>query len=438
MDSPTIWNPDIECMSRTEIQQLQLERLQANMNRAYRNVAFYRQRFEELGISPEDIQSLDDLQNLPLTEKDDLRAGYPYAMFAVPLREVVRIHMSSGTTGQPIVVGYTSNDLRHWTDLVARSLAAVGVTKDDVVQIFFGYGMFTAGFGYHHAADALGASVIPVSLGDTHQEVAVVRDFRTTVIIGTPYYALSLAAATEELGVDPNELSLRIGLFGGEAWDESVRQHIETRLFIKAYDIYGLVEIGGLGVSFECPERAGLHIAEDQFLVEVIDPDTGRALTPGEEGELVFTTLNKEAFPLLRYRSGDLSSLNIEPCPCGRTHARMSRVSRHTDNRVVVRGVSIFPAQIETTLADIEGLSSEYQLVVDRTTALERLEVDVALSSDSTPDQMRQLVQMEETLRRRLQEALGLAVEVKLVEPGSLPPGTARLRVIDKDLSSLD
>ncbi len=428
----TFWNPDIECMPRTEIGQLQLERLQATVNRAYRNVAFYRQRFEQLGFTPEDIQSLQDLQRLPLTEKDDLRAGYPYGMFAVPLREVVRIHMSSGTTGHPSVVGYTANDLVHQTDLVARNLTAAGITKEDVVQVFFGYGLFTAGFGYHYGTEALGASVIPVSHGDTPRQVAVMRDFRTTVIIGTPHYALRIAATMEQMGLDPNELSLRIGLFGGEAWDETVRQEIESRLFITASDVYGLAEIGGPGVSFECEQRAGLHIAEDQFLVEVIDPDTGEPLDLGQEGELVFTTLNKEAFPLLRYRSGDLSSLDTEPCTCGRTHARMSRVSRHTDNRIVVRGINIFPGQVEGVLAEIDGLGKEYQLVLDRTTALERLEVHVELSPDSTPDQMRRLVEIEEETQQKLQEILSLAVEVKLVEPGSIPHDADRLRIVDK------
>ncbi len=429
MAGASFWNPQIECMPRAEIQQLQLERLQAIVNRAYRNVAFYRQRFEQLGITPEDVQSTADLQRLPLTEKDDLRVGYPYGMFAVPLREVVRIHMSSGTTGHPTVVGYSANDLRHWTGLIARNLTAAGVTKDDVVQIFFGYGLFTAGFGYHYGTEALGASVIPVSHGDTRRQVEVMRDFRTTVVIGTPYHALSIATAVEEMGVDPNELSLRIGLFGGEPWDESVRTVIESRLFIRTFDVYGLAEIGGPGVSFECEQRAGLHIAEDQFLVEVVDPDTGQVLGPGERGELVFTTLNKEAFPLLRYRSGDLSSLNAEPCACGRTHARMSRVSQHTDGRIVVRGINIFPAQVEAALAGIPSLGREYQVILDRTTALERLEVHIELSADSPPDQMRRLIEIEELTKQRLQDTLGLAVEVKLVEPGSIPPGSARLQV---------
>jgi len=432
MSSATIKNPEIECMRRAEIEQLQLERLQATMNRAYRNVAFYHKRFEQLGITPEDIQSREDLKRLPLTEKNDLSVGYPYGMFAVPLREVVRIHMSAGTTGHPSVVAYTANDLRHWTDLVARNLTAAGVTKNDVVQILYGYGLFTAGFGYHYGTEAIGASVIPVSTGDTRRQAEVMRDFRTTVIIGTPYYALRIADTVEEMGIGPNELSLRIGLFGDEAWSEPVREEIERRLYIKAFDIYGLAEIGGPGVSFECEERAGLHVAEDQFLVEVINPETGEVLGPGVEGELVFSTVNKEAFPLLRYRSGDLSSINLEPCRCGRTHARMGRVSRHTDNRIVVRGTNILPAQVEAALGELSGLGPGHQIVVDRSTALERLEVHVELAPESMPDQMGRLVQLESRVKQKLQDSLGLPVEVKLVEPAAIPEGAPRVRVVEK------
>ena len=429
MSAGQVWDPDIECMTRGEIEQLQLERLQATMNRAYRNVSFYHQRLEQLGISPEDIQTSGDLQRLPLTDKEDLRGGYPYGMFAVPLREVVRVHMSSGTTGNPSVVGYTSNDLAHLTDLVARSLTAAGVTKDDVVQVFFGYGIFTAGFGFHYGAEHVGASVIPVSHGNTERQVALMRDFRTTVIIGTPYYALRIAATAQEIGVDPHELSLRVGLFGGEPWDESIRETVQDRLLIEAFDAYGLAELGGPGVSFECDRRAGLHVAEDQFLIEVVDPDTGQALPAGEEGELVFTTLNKEAFPLLRFRSGDISRLNHEPCACGRTHARMDRVSRHADDRVVVRGVKIFPEQVADVLTQIEGLGAQYQVLVDRRAVLERLEVHVELAPDMVPDRMRTLVEMEAEAKQRLQDLLGLPVDVKLVQAGSIPAGEPRLRI---------
>ena len=430
MASAPIRDPQIECLPRAEIEQLQLERLQATVNRAYRNVAFYQKRFEDLSLTPEDFQRIDDLARLPLTGKDDLRAGYPYGMFAVPLREVVRVHLSSGTTGNPSVVGYTANDVRHLADLVARNLAAAGVTKDDVVQIFFGYGIFTAGFGFHYGTEALGASVIPFSHGDTRRQVQVMRDFRTTVIIGTAHYALSIVAAAEEMGVDPHALSLRVGLFGGEPWEESVRETIQQRLMIEAYDVYGLAELGGPGVSFECERHDGLHVSEDQFYVEVVDPATGERLGPGEQGELVFTTLNKEAFPLLRYRSGDLSSVNPEPCACGRTHARMGRVSRHADDRVVVRGVSIFPRQVEAALGSIEGLSPRFQMVVDRTTLLERLEIHVQLAPGMIPDQMRRLVEMEARVREKLQELLGLSVDIKLGAYGSIAEETPRIRII--------
>ncbi len=423
-------DPQMECMSRADTEQLQLERLQATVNRAYRNVAFYRRRFDDLRLSPEDVQGPEDLAHLPLTEKEDLRAGYPYGMFAVPLREVVRVHMSSGTTGSPSVVGYTANDVHHLADLVARNLAATGVTHDDVVQIFFGYGIFTAGFGFHYGTEALGASVIPFSHGDTQRQVQVMRDFRTTVIIGTPHYALSIAAAMGEMGVDPHELSLRVGLFGGEPWEESVRETIQQRLQIEAFDVYGLAELGGPGVSFECPQHAGLHVAEDHFYVEVIDPATGARLGPGEEGELVFTTLYREAFPLLRYRSGDISSLNPEPCACGRTHARMGRVSRYADDRAVVRGVSILPRQVQAIVGATEGLSPHFQIIVDRTTLLERLELHVQLASDLVPDSMRRLVEMEGEVKQKLEELWGLPVDVKLGAGGSIAETEPRIRVL--------
>jgi phenylacetate-CoA ligase len=432
--APTAFrDPRLECLPRPELEQLRLERLQATVNRAYRNVAFYHHRFEELSLSPEDIQSTEDLERLPLTGKDDLRSGYPYGMFAVPLREVIRIHMSSGTTGHPSVVGYTANDLKHLAALVARCLTAAGVTKDDVVQIFFGHGIFTAGFGFHYGTESLGASVIPVTQGNIRNQLELMRDFRTTVIVGTPSYALRLVSGLEELGLDPHALSLRVGLFGGEPWDESARRLLEEKLFLKAFDVYGLAEIGGPGVSFECEARAGLHVAEDYYHVEVVAPETGRVLGPGEEGELIFTTLNKEAFPLLRYRSGDLGSLTYEPCACGRTHVRMSRVSRHADDRLVFRGVNIFPAQVEAVLKQTPGLSARYQMVVDRTAALERLEVHVELASDFVPDQMRRLMELEAQVKEKLQEVIGLGVEVKLTVPGAISPDAPRLRVLGRD-----
>jgi phenylacetate-CoA ligase len=418
-------------MPRAEIQQLQLERLQATVNRAARNVAFYERQFEDLGIYPEDIQSLEDIQRLPLTQKQDLRDSYPYGMFAVPLREVVRIHQSSGTTGRPTVVGYTANDLRHWTDLVARNLTAGGVTKDDVVQIFFGYGVFTGGFGFHQGAEAIGASVIPVSHGDTRRQVDVMRDYRTTVIIGTPYYALRIAAAASEMKVDPHSLSLRIGLFGAEVWDETVRQQIEDELLIQAFDVYGLSEIGGPGVSYECEARDGLHIAEDQYLVEIIDPDSGEVLPSGEEGELVFTTLNKEAMPLLRYRSGDITRLNVELCPCGRTLARMSRIARHADDRLVVRGVNIFPEQVEQVLTEIPGIGDQFQLVLDQATTLDRLELHIEVAADSAPDSVSDLINTEQQTEERLQDLLGMTVVVKLLQPGSLDLSEGRTRIVE-------
>ncbi len=431
MATGAIWDDKFECIPRREIEQLQIERLQATVNRAARNVSFYGKQFEDLGIYPEDIQSLQDLQRLPFTQKEDLRDGYPYEFFAVPLREVVRIHQSSGTTGRPTVVGYSANDLQHWTNLVARNLVAAGVTKDDVVQIFFGYGVFTAGFGFHYGAEAVGASVIPVSHTDSRRQVEMMRDYRTTVIIGTPHYALRIAAAAQEMNVDPHSLSLRIGLFGAEVWEERVREEIESSLLIEAFDVYGLAEIGGPGVSYECECRCGLHISEDHYLVEVINPETGEVLPPGEEGELVFTTLNKEAMPLLRYRSGDLSRLDLEPCACGRTLARMSRVVRHSDDRLIVRGTNIFPDQVAKVIARIPGLGQEFQLVLDQTTALDRLEVHVAVAQDSAPDSVGGLIALEEQVEEQLQTLLGMSVAVKLVQPGSMDTSQGRTRIIE-------
>ena len=312
-----IWNADYETLSRDDMAQLQLERLQRTVNRAYKNVAFYRGKFDELGISPEDIQSLDDLRKLPFTTKDDLRNAYPYGMFAVPLREVVRIHASSGTTGQATVVGYTRNDLHTWSMLCARFMSAVGVTRDDVIQIAFGYGLFTGAFGLHQGAELIGASVIPTSVGNTKRQVQIIRDYKTTALVCTPSYALTIAEALAEAKVDPKSTNLKVGLFGSEPWSERMREEIEAKMFIKATDNYGLSEVIGPGVSGECLERAGQHVAEDHFFPEIIDPETGAPLPYGSEGELVLTTLTKEALPLLRYRTRDLTTLTEEPCACG-------------------------------------------------------------------------------------------------------------------------
>lgn len=427
-----IYNPRYETIAREELQQLQLERLQATINRCYKNVPFYRRRLEALGMEPEDFQSLDDLRQLPFTTKQDLRDSYPYDLVALPLREVVRFHLSSGTTGSPTVIAYTANDLAHWTELVARNLVAGEITREDVVQIFFGYGLFSGGFGLHQGAEAIGASVLPVSEAELPQQVKIMQDFRSTALIGMPSYALAIAEAMEAAGVDANSLSLRVGLFGAEPWSEERRQAIEERLHIRAYDIYGLSEMGGPGVSGECPERCGLHLAEDHYLVEVVDPATGEPLPEGEEGELVFTTLTKEALPLLRYRSGDLSALDSAPCACGRTVARMRRVCCRTDDMVIIHGINVFPADVATVLASFPEVSEHFQLVVEQVGVLDELEVRVELAglpSDITTG----LLRIREQIARRLSQVLGFEVKVSLLEPRSLRAvGAAYPRVVDR------
>ena len=429
-----IWNERYETMSRDELQQVQLERLQASVNRAYENVAFYKRLFDQLEISPEGIRTLGDLARLPFTTRENLREGYPYDMFAVPLRDVVRIHSSAGTTGAPTVCGYTANDLHNWSELAARVLTAAGVGKDDVVQVSFGYGLFTAGFGFQYGAERIGASVIPVSAENPERQIAVMRDFKITALIGTPTYALSIAEQIEEANVNPRALSLRVGLFGGEPWSERVRDEIEGRLGIAASDYYGLSELAGPGVSWECECKCGLHVAEDHFIAEVVDPGTGQLVEPGQAGELVLTTLTKEALPLIRYRTRDLTSLEFSPCECGRTLARMSRVHSRTDDMLIVQGISVFPSQIEALLAEIEGTKPHYRMVIDRRGAADDLEIQVEVSDSIFADTVGKLEQIEEKIASRIRSALGISPRVRLVEPRTLDRMTGRARrvVIDK------
>ena len=426
------WEPDKECMGRDELEQLQIERLQATLNRVYAHVPFYRKKFDALGITPEDVGSLADLARLPFTTKADLRDNYPYGLFAVPMREVVRIHASSGTTGAVTVVGYTRNDIRTWSNLVARILTAGGVTKDDVVQIAFGYGMFTGAFGLHYGAERIGASVIPASSGNTERQIQIMKDFKTTALVSTPSYALLVGETMQEMGIPASALSLRYGLFGAEPWSDAMRQEIESRLGIVATDNYGLSEVIGPGVSGECQERQGLHINEDHFLVEVIDPETLRPLAAGETGELVITALTKEAFPMIRYRTRDLTSLLPGPCPCGRTGRRMSRVTGRTDDMLIIKGVNVFPSQIEHVLFEIEGTEPHYQIVIDRKGAMDEATVLVEAGESIFFDQMRRQGEMVDRIRKRLAHELGISVVVKLVETKTLgrSEGKAK-RVVD-------
>ncbi len=423
-----IWDRRYECLPREEIEQLQLERL-----RVYRSVAFYRKKFDELKILPEDIQSLKDLANFPLTSKEDLRHSYPYAMFAITLREVVRIHSSSGVTGKPTVTGYTRNDLHHWSQLAARVLTAGGVTKDDVVQITFRYGLLTGAFGLHQGAELIGASVIPMSTGNTQKQVMIMQDYKTTALVGTPSYGLRLAKYMEEVGIDPKSLSLKLGLFGGEPFPEVMRKEIEERLFITATDNYGVSEVMGPGVSAECLHKNGLHLYEDHFIPEIIDPQTLQVLPPGAEGELVLTTLTKEAFPLIRYRTRDITALDFSPCPCGRTIVRMKKVLGRTDDIVIIKGVKVFPSQVEAILMEIEGVEPHYQLIADRQEGIDSLEVKVEVNERVFSDEIKNLQIIAAQIERRFREIIGVSAKVKLVAPESLRKGEEKLpKVIDR------
>jgi phenylacetate-CoA ligase len=427
-----IWNPRVETMPRVDLEQLQLERLQAMVNRIWESVPFYRRRLEEKGLMPEQIRSLADLQQLPFTFKEDLRQGYPYDLFAVPLREVVRIHASSGTTGKPTVAGYTKNDLRHWRELAARVLSAGGLTREDVIQIPFNYGLLTDAFGLHQGAEEIGVSVIPISAPAIDQQITLMQDFRTTALVGTPSYALQLAELLEEKGIPRSSLHLRWGMFGAEPWSEAVRAHIQERLGISATDHYGLSEVMGPGVAGECEHQQGLHLNEDHFLCEVVNPDTGESLPPGQSGELVITTLTKEALPLLRYRTRDLSALNLEPCPCGRTLARMARVFSRSDDMIIIGGVKVFPSQIEELLLQTEGVEPHYRLIIDRQGGAETLELQVEVSSNLLKGDMRRLLRAQQALQKRLEGELALNAEVRFVEARTIGRSSERTqRIID-------
>jgi phenylacetate-CoA ligase len=428
-----IWDPQCECMDRAELEQLQLERLEATLTRVARHVPFYRRRFAGIGFDPDDFRSLEDLRRLPFTTKGDLRENHPYGMFAVPLRDVVRVHASSGTTGLSTAVGYTRNDMRTWSALTARVLVAGGVTKDDVVQIGFDYGLFTGAFGLHQGAERLGASVVPVSSGNARRQVGIMRDYRTTALVTTPSHALAIADAMIEMDVNPAALSLRHGLFGAEPWSESLRKEIQQKLEIPATDNSGLSEVMGPGVAGECLERDGLHLAEDHFVFEVIDPETLAPLGPGQEGELVVTTLTKEAIPIVRYRTRDLTAILDAPCPCGRTFRRMARVKGRSDDMIIAGGAKVFPSEIEAVLFEIEGTAPHYQVQLDRVSGVDRVTVCVEVSESIFFDEMKRQKQLEDTIVRRLAAELGVAVDVKLVGGKTLErsEGKAR-RVVDR------
>jgi len=429
-----IWDEEFESMPREALESLQLYRLQKTVARVYSTVPFYRNALDKAGVSPSNIKSLGDLRRLPFTNKADLRDNYPFGLFTLPLHEVVRIHASSGTTGKPTVVGYTKRDIETWSLLMARTLSSAGVKKGDVVQNAYGYGLFTGGLGFHYGAEKLGATVIPISGGNTKRQIMLMEDFGSTVLTCTPSYALTLAEAMDEMGVSKEKLKIRVGIFGAEPWSQNMRVQVEGKLGIDAIDIYGLSEIIGPGVSVECVEaKNGLHVFEDHFIPEIIDPDTGESLPYGEEGELVFTTITKEAFPVLRYRTRDISRLHEEPCRCGRTHVRMERVTGRTDDMLIIRGVNLFPSQIESLLMDIEGLEPYYQLIVRREGTLDTLEVQIEVNEKIFSDEIKQLETLEKNVEGQMKDILGISAKVRLVEPKTIQrfEGKAK-RVIDE------
>ncbi|MBO5974571.1 MAG: phenylacetate--CoA ligase [Paludibacteraceae bacterium] len=427
-----IWNEYIECMSRDERANLQSERLRKMVERLYTNVPFYRKKFQEAGISPCDIKGIEDLPKLPFTYKQDLRDNYPFGLFAVPQSEIVRIHASSGTTGKQTVVGYTRKDLDMWSECVARALTSIGVSKKDIVQVGYGYGLFTGGLGIHYGIEKLGASVIPISGGNTHRQVQMMQDLKSTVLACTPSYALYLAEALREKNA-LSDLELKRGVFGAEPWTEEMRNQIEQKLNIKAFDIYGLSEIMGPGVSCECEHQCGMHIAEDHFIAEIIDPVTLQPLPWGEIGELVFTTITKEGLPLLRYRTRDLTSITIEKCECGRTTARMFKCKGRTDDMLIIRGVNVFPTQIESVLCEMREVSPHYQLIVDNKNNLDILEVQVEVDEQFFSDEIRQMEMLNKKIKAQIEKTLGISVVVKLVEPKTIERSEGKSkRVIDK------
>lgn len=429
-----IYDIEYETMPREALESIQLRRLQATVSRVYATVPFYRKKLEEAGIRPGDINSTTDLKHLPFTTKQDLRDNYPFGMFAVPMDNVVRIHASSGTTGKPTVVGYTSRDINTWAELMARALAAGGATRGDIIHNAYGYGLFTGGLGIHYGAEKLGASVIPVSGGNTKRQVIIMKDFGPTILTSTPSYSLHLAEAAEEMGVSFKDLNFKFGVFGAEPWSENMRREMEGKLNLTAVDIYGLSEVLGPGVSVECHEaKQGLHIAEDHFIAEIIDPATGEVLPYGETGELVLTSITKEAFPVIRYRTRDISSLNPEPCVCGRTMARMDKISGRTDDMLIIRGVNVFPSQIESVLMEMEGVEPHYQLEVDRKDNLDTLTVRVEVSQNMFSDEVKELQRFEETIAKEIKELLGISAAVKLAEPKSIARSEGKAaRVIDR------
>ena len=428
------WNKEIETIPEKKLKDIQLERLKKVVQYAYERVPYYRKKFEEAGIKPEDIKTLEDIKYIPFISKADLREVYPFGMFAVPLSEIVEIHSSSGTTGKPVVMGYTREDIEVWKEVMARSLTMIGVTKEDIIQIAYGYGVFTGGLGFHYGALTIGATIVPSSAGNTRRQIELMRDFGTTVLACTPSYALYLAEyAKDEMGIDPRTLKLKAGSFGAEMWTEEMRREIEKRFGIKAYNIYGLTEIIGPGVAHECEAQEGLHIWEDHFLPEIIDPETGEPLPEGERGELVLTTLTKKGVPMIRFRTRDITAFISGKCSCGRTSRRIERIRGRTDDMIKVRGVMIFPYQIEKAILEVQGVEPHYQIILTRPHYLDEIEIQVEMSKEIFSDEVRKIEELKKRLEKRIEETIGVRVKVTLVESKSLPRSEGKAkRVIDK------
>lgn len=426
------WNEKAETMSRDEITALQSERLVALVERVYNNVEHYRAKMDAIGLKPEDIKSVDDLSKLPFTYKQDLRDTYPFGLFACPMEDIVRVHASSGTTGKQTVVGCTKNDIDMWSEIVARALSAADATNKSMIQVSYGYGLFTGGLGAHYGVEKIGASVIPTSSGNTKRQIQCMQDFGTTHLCCTPSYALFIAETIEEMGLDINDFKLKAGVFGAEPWTEEMRKEIESRLHIKAYDIYGLSEIIGPGVAYECEEQNGMHINEDFFIAEIIDPDTGEVLPDGSVGELVFTTLTKEGLPLIRYRTRDITSLKYEKCSCGRSFVRMNKPQGRSDDMLIIRGVNVFPSQVEDVLLKLGETSPYYMLIVNRVGTLDTLEIQVEVSEDMAIDAVRDMEALEKKIKTNIESTLGIAAKIKLVEPKTIQRSEGKaVRVID-------
>lgn len=428
-----IWNEPMECMSRDQMHDLQSRRLKDTVVRVYHNVPFYRKKMQELCIEPGDIKTAEDIVKLPFTTKQDLRDNYPFGLFATPKSEVVRVHASSGTTGNATVVAYTRKDIDTFSEVVARALCAAGATREDTVQVAYGYGLFTGGLGLHYGAEKLGSAVVPVSGGNTSKQIMLLQDFGSTVLACTPSYAAHLAEAISEAGIDPEKLPLRIGIFGAEPWSQEMRNKIEEGLKIKAYDIYGLSEVMGPGVSSSCDEQCGLHIAEDHFIPEILDPVTLQPLAEGVTGELTFTTVTKEAMPLLRYRTRDLTCLDYSPCSCGRTNVRMAKIFGRSDDMLIIRGVNVFPSQVESILMDIEEANPHYMLIIDRKGTMDTLEIQVEIDDRYFSDEMVQLNNIRNKIKQKVESVLGISVIISLVEHKTLKRSEGKAqRVIDK------